>query len=133
MTRIGTLVSLLLLAAPAAVEDHPVITLVKPKLKDPAKPFTLVVTFKVKDGAGDTFEKQFKEAAAASKKEAGNLAYQLNRDADDPGTYLVYERWKTLDALKAHTESDHFKKIFAALPDLVAGQPGIKVMTPADE
>ncbi|MBI1916173.1 MAG: hypothetical protein HYS12_15780 [Planctomycetes bacterium] len=46
---------------------------------------------------------------------------------------ILYERWKSVDALKAHLETAHIKALLAALPELLAGSPEPYVLTPAAE
>src|SRR5579884_2074147 len=83
-------------------KENPVIPFVKSRLKNPENPFTLIVRVQVKEGAGKQFEAAFAKAITATRKEKGNLAYDLNRDTQEPSRYLVYERWKDLAALEAH-------------------------------
>jgi quinol monooxygenase YgiN len=75
----------------------------------------------------------FAKAIAASRKETGNLAYDLNRDTQDPSRYLVYERWKDLAALEAHFQTAHLKALLAELPKVTDGAPGSQVLVPARE
>src|SRR5690349_3326136 len=70
-------------------KENPIITSVKSRLKDPGKPFTLIVRVRVKEGAGKLFEAAFAKAITATRKEKGNLGYDLNRDTQDPSRYLV--------------------------------------------
>jgi quinol monooxygenase YgiN len=133
MPRVLAAVLALALGAPAVADDNPIVASIKSKLKDPAQPFTLLVTVKVKDGAGEKLEAAFKPAAAATRKEAGNLVYQMSRDTDHPDTYVLYERWKNLDALKEHMDTDYLKKLLAGLGEMAAGPPEIKVLTPVGE
>jgi quinol monooxygenase YgiN len=113
--------------------ENPVITFVKSRLKDPDKPFTLIVRVQVKEGAGRQFEAAFAKAHAETRKEKGNLAYDLNRDTQDPSRYLVYERWKDLAALEAHLKTSHIKALFVELPKVTAGAPESQVLLPAGE
>ena len=121
-----------MLAQSAAGEekDDPILTFVKPRLKDAGKPFTLIVVVKVKEGEGAKFEASFAKAQKATRMEKGCISYDLNRDADDAGRYLVYERWKSLAALEAHLKTDHIKALLADLPALVAGAPEPRVLMP---
>ena len=122
------------LAIPAAAQDrHPIATRVQADLKDPAKPFALVIAIKVKADAADKFEAAFARARTETHKEKGCLAYDLNRDAKEAGRYLVYERWKTLADLEAHLASEHIKALFAEVGALFDGDPELKVMVPAAE
>lgn len=61
-------------------EENPIITSVKSRLKNPDKPFTLIVRVQVKEEADKQFEAAFAKAIPASRKEKGNLAYDLNHD-----------------------------------------------------
>ena len=133
MPRSLALAAALALATPATADDNPIVAAVRSKLKDPAKPFAMLVAVKLKDGTGDKFAAAFKEAAAATRKEPGNLAYQLNRDADHPDSYVLYERWKSLDDLKTHLDADHTKKLLGVLGESADGRPEIRVLTPVGE
>ena len=122
------------LAGPAAAQDrHPIAARVQADLKDPARPFTLVIALKVKADGANKFEAAFAKARTETRKEKGCLAYDLNRDAREAGRYLVYERWKTLADLEAHLASAHIKALFAEVGDLFDGEPELKVMLPAAE
>jgi quinol monooxygenase YgiN len=114
-------------------KENPVITAVKSRLKNPDKPFTLIVRVQVKEGAGKQFEAAFAKAITATRKEKGNLAYELNRDTQDPSRYLVYERWKDLAALEAHLKTPHILALFEELPKVTDGAPESQVLLPAGE
>jgi quinol monooxygenase YgiN len=116
----------MLSAAPGA-EDHPAVALVKSKVKDPAKPFALLVTIKAKPGKGKELEAAFAPCIVATKKEAGCLAYELNRDPDDPTTYVMFEKFKDVAALEAHLKMKHTTRLFKALEPLTDGEIKAKV------
>lgn len=114
-------------------KENPVIASVKSRLKNPDKPFALIVRVQVKEGAEKQFEAIFAKAIPASRKEQGNLAYDLNRDTQDPSRYLVYERWKDLAALEAHLKTPHLKALLAELPKVTEGAPESQILLPAGE
>ncbi|HEY2787354.1 MAG TPA: putative quinol monooxygenase [Fimbriiglobus sp.] len=120
------------LAAPVA-DDNPVVVSVKAKLKDADKPFVLVVKLKIKAGMNEKFTALFAEAIKGTRKEVGNLSYDLNRDADDGQTYVAYEKWKNLKALEDHMKADYVVKLLAGLTDLAEGMPDVKIYTPSGE
>src|SRR5258708_2556602 len=69
---LGLIVLSLSARARAADEKpHPIVATVKAALKDTSKPFTLLVSLKVKDGNEEKFEKAFAKAAAGTRKEKG--------------------------------------------------------------
>jgi quinol monooxygenase YgiN len=116
-----------LLPAARAADEHPVVALVRSKVKDPAKPFALLVTIKAKAGKGKELEAAFAPCVAATKKEPGCLAYELNRDPDDPLAYLMYEKFKGVAALEDHLKRAHTVKLLKALESLTEGGPRAKV------
>ena len=53
--------------------------------------------------------------------EPGNHLYQLCRDPEKPGHYVMLERYQDDDAFQAHTKSAHFREAGAALAKMLAG------------
>jgi quinol monooxygenase YgiN len=128
----------LLLAAPLAVllsagtraeEENPVVKLIKSKVKDEKKPFAILVTFKVKAGNEKKFEEAFAPCLTATRKEAGCVAYFLNRDTDEPNTYIMYEQFKGIPALEAHLKEKHTQTLLATVIPMCDGDPKIKVLS----
>jgi quinol monooxygenase YgiN len=115
----------------AQEKEHPVVAAVKANIKDASKPFTILVHIKIKDGAAAKFESAFASAVAGTRKEKGNLAYDLNRSTKNPNEYVVYERWQDLAALQAHLKTPHIQALFAATGDLRDGPPQVDVLVPA--
>ena len=114
-------------------KDDPIVGAVKPHLTDASKPFTMLVHIKVKDGSAEKFEAAFAKAVKGTRQEKGNLAYDLNRDAQEAGKYLVYERWRNLAGLEAHVKTPHITSLLAEVGDMLAAPPEIRVLTPAAE
>jgi quinol monooxygenase YgiN len=110
------------LAAAGGADEHPLIVRVKAKGKDPAQPFVLLVPIKAKAGMGKALEEAFAPCVAASRKEAGCLAYDLVRDPDDPTAYLVYEKFKSVAALDDHLKQGHTVKLLKALEAILDGE-----------
>lgn len=119
--------------APAQDKEHPIETMVKANLKDPTKPFTMLVHLKVKEGENKKFEIAFAKAVVGTRKEKGNKAYDLNRSAKSPNEYVVYERWQDLKALQEHLKAPHIATLLAEVGDLLDGPPDVKVLIPASE
>jgi quinol monooxygenase YgiN len=113
--------------AGAADEENPVIKLVKSKVKDPAKPFALIVTFKVKAGNEKKFEEAFAPCLVATRKEKGCVAYYLNRDPDHPELYVMYEQFRGVEGLAAHMKEKHTETLLSTVIPMCDGDPTIKV------
>lgn len=123
------LMAAMTLSESRAADDHPAVALVKSKVKDPNKPFGLIVTIKVKAGKEKEFEEAFAPCIAATKKEPGCISYELNRDTDDPSIYVNYEKFRSVAALEEHLKQPHTQKLLATVPMLADGDLKIKVYT----
>jgi len=116
-----------------AQDENPIVTLVKSKVKDKDKPFGMTVTFKVNAGSEKEFETAFKTCVAGTRKEPGCLAYFLNQDAEDPTTFVVFERFKKISALEDHARSAHVGELLAKIGPLLDGDPSVKVYAVSGE
>ena len=114
--------------AARAQDEPPVVALVKSKVKDPAKPFALLVEFKVKAGKEKEFEAAFQPALVATRKEPGCVAYYLNRDPDQPELYTMYEQFKSVAALEEHLKAKHTQTLLTTVVPMCEGDPKIKVL-----
>lgn len=56
-----------------------------------------------------------KHVVAPSRREAGNMQYDLHQVVDKVGAFVFFERWKDREALTAHEQSEHFKNLLAEL------------------
>jgi (4S)-4-hydroxy-5-phosphonooxypentane-2,3-dione isomerase len=68
----------------------------------------------------DNFLAAIKENGAASVKEPGCKRFDIINLASDPNHFFLYEVYESEAALKAHRETDHFKKFAAAAAKMVA-------------
>jgi quinol monooxygenase YgiN len=118
----------LLSANTRADEENPVVKLIKSKVKDEKKPFALLVTFKVKAGNEKKLEEAFAPCLIATRKEAGCVAYYLNRDPDEPANYIMYEHFKSIAALESHLKEKHTQKLLETVIPMCDGDPKIKVL-----
>jgi quinol monooxygenase YgiN len=117
--------------ARAQEKESPIAARVKAAVKDPAKPFTLIVRFKLKEDATAKFEVAFTIAAKATRQKKGNRAYDLNRDTQTPTQYLLYERWQNLSSLEAHLKTPYITKLLAETGEMMADPPELSVFVPA--
>jgi quinol monooxygenase YgiN len=58
----------------------------------------------------DTAMRAFQALATASRRDAGNLTYDIYRGTDDPQEFYVVERWASQSALDAHQRGEAFLK-----------------------
>lgn len=114
-------------------EPNPLVKTVKSKVSDPNKPFTLVLTFQAKADMEGKLLEAFKPAMEATRKEKGCVAYELNRQPDEPTKFLMYERWKSVPDLEAHLDSAHIKTLVEKLNELLSGGLNVQVFQPVGE
>jgi quinol monooxygenase YgiN len=117
----------------AQEKENPIAEKVKAELQDRERPFTMIVIVKVKEGAGEKFETAFAKAIAGTRKEKGNIRYELNRAAKQDTRYLVYERWRNFAALDAHLKTPHITTLLTEIGDLLEAPPEVHVLIPASE
>ena len=68
----------------------------------------------------DNFLAALKENGAAAVTEPGCKRFDILNLASDPNHFLLYEVYDNEAALKAHRETDHFKKFAATIAKMVA-------------
>lgn len=92
----------------------------------------LSVSFKVKDGQADAFEKH---VSGLSKQvlanEPGAKMYQLCRTSE-ANTYRLIELYDSAEALAAHGQSDHYKAAAPGFAPLLDGRPAIERLETVD-
>jgi quinol monooxygenase YgiN len=112
--------------------DHPIIALVRGKLTDPSCPFTLIADLEAQAGRGDEVAAAIQQGQAIelTRAEPGCVVYDIGRDTDSPDRFVAYECWRDLAALEAHLLTPHFAAVGNALGSLLAGPPGVRILTP---
>lgn len=65
------------------------------------------------------------DLVAESQQEDGIIDYRATTDVVDPNVVRFIERYEDREAFEAHTQTDHFQELEAALPDLLAGEPDV--------
>ncbi len=99
----------------------------------------VVAIITAKPGNRDAILEAFRANVPAVHAEAGCIEYGPAVDADGAGgiqtkfgadTFLVIEKWESLDHLKAHAASPHMAAYGAKTKDLIASRV-IHVLSPA--
>ncbi|MDR2948307.1 MAG: putative quinol monooxygenase [Dysgonomonas sp.] len=75
----------------------------------------IVAVIVVKAAFQSELEKVFHTVVDETRKEAGNVSYDLHQDTKNPLKYTILEVWKSQDAIDEHNESAHFKAFVAAV------------------
>ncbi len=67
-----------------------------------------------------------------SRADAGCIEYSLYADITDPGHFIFYEEWDTLDDLKAHLSTDHVREFAGWFDAAGFARPEIRIVDPAE-
>ena len=71
----------------------------------------LVARWLAKDGEDERVLAILEQLAPVSRAEPGCRHYQPCRDREDPRRFLIFETYDDADALRAHSESEHFQRL----------------------
>jgi len=75
---------------------------------------SIVVVLHAKKGREEQLRKDLTALVPLSRKEEGNLSYDLFVDQADPGRFVFVERWASEELRqKHHTESAHIQRFHA--------------------
>jgi quinol monooxygenase YgiN len=83
----------------------------------------VAASFKVREGHEEEAEAVLREVAAATHAEEGCLLYALHRGLDDPGRFVLIERWRSRADLDEHFQQPYIERL-AAAADLLAEPAG---------
>lgn len=87
-----------------------------------------IVNLRVKPGRVDDFLDAFRKNREGTRKEPGNIQFDLLRSRDDQHRFVVYEVFASEAALAAHRQTDHYKECNRRFTDILEGDRRIDVM-----
>lgn len=99
----------------------------------------VVAVITAKPGMRASILQAFRANVPAVKAEQGCIEYGAAIDAEDalkfqakygPDTFVVIEKWESMDALKAHAAAPHMAAYAAKTKDLLANR-AIHILSPA--
>jgi quinol monooxygenase YgiN len=70
--------------------------------------FVVIARYRAFAGEEDRVEAALRNMVEPTRAEPGNLDYQVLRDPDEHGVFMLIERYIDDDAFAAHLESEHF-------------------------
>lgn len=92
----------------------------------------VVATLSVKPEARAELIEAAKACIAGSRKEPGNIAYDLHESVTDPARMVFVEQWENAEALEPHRKAEHFKAFGRIAANCLTAPPKIEIITPAD-
>ncbi|WP_136591567.1 putative quinol monooxygenase [Salinigranum halophilum] len=82
-------------------------------------------TFPVDQDRREDAAELFRNVAKHSRKEDGIIEYRVAADIDDQNVFRFVEQYEDEAAFGAHTETEHFAELEAALLDLLGEEPEV--------
>jgi quinol monooxygenase YgiN len=86
------------------------------------KPFAVVFRLTAKPGQEDVIQRTMERILPLTRAEAGNMTFDLHQDADDPRTFFLYERWRSVDDLANHLHAPYIQEAFEVYATSAAGE-----------
>ena len=83
---------------------------------------TVIARFQAKPGMEEQFKQDLTAMVAPSRRDEGNIDYDVLQSNDDPATFFTYENWTGKPALDNHMQTAHFKS-FAVKSKQTLAQP----------
>ncbi|MBN9004573.1 MAG: antibiotic biosynthesis monooxygenase [Rhizobiales bacterium] len=91
----------------------------------------VVATLTVKPEARAELIAGAKACIAETRKEPGNIAYDMHESVSDPTRMVFVEQWENAEALEPHRMAEHFKAFGRIAAKCLSAPPKIEVITPA--
>lgn len=79
----------------------------------------IVATVIVKKEFREELIPVFQTVVDESRKEDGNISYELLCDVKDPLKFIIWEVWKSQAAIDLHNSSGHFKAFAGAIENKI--------------
>jgi len=77
-------------------------------------------TMTVKEDKQEAFLQYVQQLVNDTKKEAGNITYQLTKNTAETNVYTMVEVWNDMEAVALHNKSEHFVGFTQKAPEFLA-------------
>lgn len=96
-----------------------------------ASHFEVVAIVKSKPDVEDQLRAEALKLVAPSRKEPGNISYDLFQATDDKSVFAFHENWASMEAFTLHTKTPHFEHFIAVTKDWLDGP--LKILHPISD
>ena len=100
-------------------------------MPDEPHPFISVLwETKAKAGKAADLKSFIERAITATRNDAGNIEYEAHEVEGDPGTFIIYERWVSREALDGHLNAPRMQHLVPELLQLIEGsiEEGMRIL-----
>lgn len=91
-----------------------------------SRPLRVLARLEAKPGKADDLRALLIGLVEPTRLEPGCSSYELLQNREDPTEFTFVGAWRDDDALGAHFQTDHVKRAFARLPDLLEGNLDVR-------
>jgi quinol monooxygenase YgiN len=113
--------------------DHALWSLPAPKARTKDREdlvIYVVATLTVKPETHAEFIAAARACIKETRKEPGNIAYDLHESVTDPSKMVFVEQWENVEALVPHRAAEHMKTFGRVAVKCFSAPPKIEVITP---
>jgi quinol monooxygenase YgiN len=86
-----------------------------------------LVNVSIRPERRDTWLELIRLNAAQTRAEDGCESYQISEDLEAPNSFVIVERWASLEAQYSHFRNPEFGGLMGALGDVIAGPPEVSI------
>ena len=90
---------------------------------------TVVARISLKEAAVPRFLEALPSLVAATRAEGGCSLYEFNQSNEEPGLFVVYEKWADQAALDQHMTTPHIQAFVGAFGAEFAAPPVVSLFT----
>ena len=90
----------------------------------------VVATLTIKPETRAEFIAAATACIAETRKEAGNIAYDMHESVTDPTKMVFVEQWENAEALVPHRGAEHMKTFGRVGVNCMTAPPKIEIITP---
>jgi quinol monooxygenase YgiN len=87
---------------------------------------TKIVLMRAQAGKSRPLGDALRDMVALSRSEPGCAICELNHSADDPDTWMVYERWRSTAAFDSHMAQSYVARFLAQMSEWIAEPPRVQ-------
>ena len=80
-----------------------------------------MVTINVKPGHAAEFLEAFRINYEGTRQEPGNLRFDVLRNPDDENSFVIYEVFRTAEALEDHRKTPHYQECVRRIDPILTG------------
>jgi quinol monooxygenase YgiN len=96
---------------------------------DEKGPYGLLVVMRAKPGMADALEARMMKNVEPTRREPGNITYNLNRDRANRDEFYFYEAFRDIDAYRDHQKTPYITDLLETLPNYVVAPPTVIFFT----